>query len=146
MRIWIYLVLIALCSSCSGYKVSQFYFMEGTWKMEGKDKYEIWKVNNPKELKGSVFTLQGNYKNVLETLAIKWVDGVAVYEATVPDQNQGRTIPFTLNKNETTCFSFENATHDFPTKIQYRKINDRRLEVSVLGNDGEGFSYIQVKQ
>ena len=66
--------------------------------------------------------------------------------ATVPDQNEGRTIQFTLNTEIKSYFSFENEKHDFPKKIQYKKITDDEIEITVLGDNGKGFSYTQLKQ
>ena len=34
----------------------------------------------------------------------------------------------------------------FPKKIQYKRISENVIEVTVAGDKGEGFSYRQVKQ
>ena len=69
-----------------------------------------------------------------------------VYEATVPNQNQGKTVPFTLNPNISDTLSFENPAHDFPTRIQYIPKSDDEVFVRVLGSDGKGFSYVMVRK
>ena len=81
-----------------------------------------------------------------ETLSIKITGHHIVYEATVPDQNEGKSISFTLNDSIKEYLSFENIGHDFPKKIQYRRITKDEIEVSVLGEEGRGFSYRQLKQ
>ena len=146
MRLIISLFVLTMISSCSAAKLSFLQYLEGTWKIEGRETYEEWTLEHRKELQGFVYAVSGTNKHIKETLTLKWVDGNLVYEATVPDQNQGNTIQFKLNTEETSCFSFENMNHDFPKKIQYKKIDDQRVEVSVKGSDGTGFSYIQVKQ
>lgn len=79
-------------------------------------------------------------------MAIKKIGDQFVFEATVPDQNDGKTIQFILNTEVDTLYSFENDNHDFPKKIQYKKMGTNQLKVNVLGAEESGFSYIQIKQ
>ena len=58
---------------------------------------------------------KNNYRNAV----YKKIENNIIFEATVPDKNEGRTIQFTLN-NE--------------------------IEVTVLDDEGMGFSYTQLKQ
>ena len=69
-----------------------------------------------------------------------------VYLATVTDQNEGSRVGFVLNEAIDSCFSFENIEHDFPKKIQYKKISDQELHINVLGEDDKGFSLIMKKR
>lgn len=146
MRIHAYICLIAFVCSCSGAKISNFQFLEGNWKVEGREQFEVWELIDKRELNGYGYTLIKNEKKITETLSLKFFSGNIMYEATVPDQNQGRTVQFTLNKAIDSCWSFENLQHDFPNKIQYKKINEQHLRVLVLGNNGNGFSYTLTKQ
>jgi hypothetical protein len=120
--------------------------MVGTWKMDGKEQYEVWETTKNKELRGYSYKINDNQKTITETLSIKKIENNIIYEATVPDQNEGRTIQFTLNNEILEYLSFENINHDFPKKIQYKRINDDEIEVTVLGDEGKGFSYTQLKQ
>ena len=138
--------LLSLLFACSENKTSKLDFLIGTWKIEGKEKYEVWEKNNKNELIGHLYKLINNQKTISETLAIKKIGDHIIYEATVPNQNEGRTIQFTLNAEIKSYFSFENEKHDFPKKIQYKKITDDEIEITVLGDNGRGFSYTQLKQ
>jgi len=120
--------------------------MVGTWKMEGKEQYEVWESTKNKELIGYSYRFNDNQKIITETLSIKIIENNIIYEATVPDQNEGKTIPFTLNNEIKEYLSFENIKHDFPKKIQYKRLNNDEIEVTVLGDEGKGFSYKQLKQ
>ena len=132
--------------SCTDKKAFELDFLVGTWKRENRQQFEVWKKNNSKELKGYSYTIKDEQKTITETLEIKNKANQFIYEATVSGQNQGRTIQFILNTAVDSLFSFENDTHDFPKKIQYKKLNDTLLKVSVLGENTSGFSYIQIKQ
>lgn len=114
--------------------------------MEGKDQYEIWEKTKNKEFIGYSYKINNNEKIITETLSIKLMNDQIFYEATVPDQNDGKTIRFRLNAEINEYLSFENIEHDFPKKIQYKKINDDEIEVTVLGDQDNGFSYTQRKQ
>jgi hypothetical protein len=138
--------MLCLLFSCSENKLSSVDFIIGTWKMEGKEQYENWELSNDKELIGYSYKFNDNQKIITETLSIKIIENNIIYEATVPDQNEGNTIPFTLNNGIKEYLSFENIEHDFPKKIQYKRIADDEIEVTVLGDEGKGFSYKQLKQ
>ncbi len=138
--------ILCLLYACSENKLSRADFMVGTWKMEGKEQYEVWESGINNELTGYSYKYSDSQKIITESLSIKILEKTVIFEATVPDQNQGKTIPFTLNNEIEDYLSFENLDHDFPKKIQYKRINENEIEVTVLGNEGKGFSYRQLKQ
>lgn len=141
-----FVVLLLMLNSCGSSSMSQFEFFVGTWKTEGKEQFEMWKLNDNDELIGQVYKIEKNEKIVTETLLIKEINDRIIYEATVPNQNQGKTIQFILNAKDSSCFSFENMNHDFPNKIQYKKLNNREIEVRVSDKHDKGFSFSQIKQ
>ncbi|MDH3697067.1 MAG: DUF6265 family protein [Flavobacteriaceae bacterium] len=138
--------ILCLLLACSENKLSRVDFIIGTWKMEGKEQYENWELSNNKQLIGYSYKFKDSQKIITETLSIKILENTVIFEATVPDQNEGKTIPFTLNNEIKDYLSFENIDHDFPKKIQYKRISENEIEVTVLGDEGEGFSYKQLKQ
>ncbi len=146
MRILPSICFLFLFLACAENKIPEIDFLVGTWKMEGKEQYEVWEKNKNNELIGHSYKLNNNQKTISETLLIKKTGNQIIYEATVPDQNEGKTIQFILNTDIKSHLSFENDKHDFPKKIQYKKINDDEIEVTVLGDKGKGFSYTQLKQ
>ncbi len=140
------LLTLLFLSNCTDNNLSELDFMIGTWKMDNKEQYEVWERSNDTMLKGYSYRIKNDQKNITETLTIKLVGGEIIYSATVPDQNEGKTIGFILNSDIQTYLSFENPKHDFPKKIQYKKISENEIEVTVLGDEGQGFSYTQFRQ
>ena len=138
--------ILFLFISCNETKTSQLDFLVGTWKMEGKEQYEFWENHLNNGLVGNSYKLENNEKSISETLRIKSVGNQLVLGATVLNQNDGETIEFILDPGNDEYLSFENADHDFPKKIQYARISTDSIKVSVLGENDEGFSYIQIKQ
>ena len=137
--------LLCLLFSCAEKEHSRIDFLVGTWKVADKEQYEVWDKNNTNDLIGHSYRIANDQKTITETLAINQIGNQIIYEATVPDQNEGATIPFTLNNDIDTYLSFENPEHDFPKKIQYKRINSNQIEVTVLGDQGKGFSYTQFR-
>ena len=121
-------------------------FLEGTWKRENKENYENWKVINGAQLEGSAYQMKAGQKLTKEYFSIKARSGKIVYQAIVPDQNNGKAIDFELNESLKNKYSFENLSHDFPKKIQYTKLNDTTIFVEVLGEQDKGFSYKMMKR
>ncbi|WP_317044271.1 DUF6265 family protein [Labilibaculum antarcticum] len=135
-----------MCICCTSNELSKLYFLEGTWKVEGKEKFEVWERVGSSELTGFAYKLVDGQKNITETLRIKIEGGSIVYQATVPDQNEGVSVSFVLNESDNSCFSFENKKHDFPKKNQYKKVTKTKLEIQVLGDQDKGFSFVQKKE
>ena len=139
------LICTALFAFVPSQKIDKVKFLAGTWKMENKNEYEIWKLISNSEVKGSAYEIKAGKKVTTEYLAINIVDGNLIYTATVLNQNNSQPIKFKLNNTIKNKISFENPEHDFPKKIQYSKINDTTLFVEVLGDAGKGFSYTMMK-
>ncbi len=146
-NILIILLVANTCLSCNAQKnLENVEFLIGTWKMENKNTYESWQKVSDTEYKGKSYKLHEGQMQVSEFLTIKISDDKIIYEATVPNQNDGKTIPFELNMSTKDWISFENPNHDFPKKIQYKIIDDTKVQVNVSGEDDKGFSYYQLKQ
>jgi len=110
--------------------------LTGTWKRTGKSSFEQWTKASPDTLLGEGFSLATNgEKKIREYLRlVRQADGAIVYQAIVPDQNQGATISFPLTFFTTTSWTFENPEHDFPKTIDYWLQEDASLNVSVSGD------------
>lgn len=123
-------------------EIEELSFLIGTWKVENKDTFEVWEiVEGGGEFKGNSYKIKDGQKKVTETLVLKAVDGQVYYLATVPDQNEGKTVKFTLSSSSNGEFTFENPAHDFPKKIIYKKVSDTELFVKVFGDGEKGFSF-----
>jgi len=139
-------ILLTFSSFIAKDKLNGLGFLAGTWKTENKENYESWKGINNSLLEGTAYKMKDGQKVTTEYFSIKARSGKIVYQATVPDQNNGKTIDFELNKNLKNKYSFENLSHDFPKKVQYTKLNDTTIFVEVLGENDKGFSYKMMKR
>lgn len=126
-------------------ELQKVHFLKGTWQVEGKQTYEHWKLDGDK-LIGESYKIKADRKYVTEGLEIKIQDEQLIYTATVKNQNSGKGIPFTLTMVGDATYSFENAAHDFPKKIQYTIVSKTELLVKVLGENDQGFSFKMLRK
>lgn len=112
-------------------------FLEGTWKVVDGNSYEHWDLVSQKSLRGFMFKIEMGLPVVSEYLEINQQGDDIIYTATVLDQNQGESIPFTLTLKDS-AYSFENKEHDFPRIIRYKPTTNDRISVFV-GTESDGF-------
>lgn len=125
--------------------VTDLHFLKGTWKVSEKPIYEEWTAHADGSLSGTSYKLKNQQKDIAETLSIVQKDGQIRYRATVPDQNEGRTIPFLLTSSRS-GYTFENPEHDFPNTITYKAVKKDRIEVLVSGKESDGFTMILIRK
>jgi Domain of unknown function (DUF6265) len=102
---------------------------------------ERWSRSDDGALVGRSETFAGDQRSFFEELRIELRDGAAIYLA----RPMGRTPAVEFRRSDdgtiANTVSFDNPTHDFPTRIVYRVDGDR-LEASVEGGGRrESWSY-----
>lgn len=115
-------------------------FLQGKWKVEGRDVYEHWDKLNEEALKGFSYQQKDGSMTISEYLEIKRKNNGIVYTATVLNQNQGKEVDFQMIRSDS-VFTFENRLHDFPKRISYTKITNDILQVEISGSNEKKFRY-----
>lgn len=111
-------------------------FLAGTWKVSGKEIYEHWDKTESPNLRGLGYKMRNGLPEVTEYIELRKEGSEIFLVATVPTQNNGKSIHFKLT-GFGERYTFENPKHDFPQKIVYEPINDGNVQVSLFGK-GEG--------
>lgn len=126
----------------SQFAIAQFSKIAGTWKLEDKKVYKHWDITEDGKMSGISYSKDNDdaFTEVKAYLAFVQKGKKGVYQATIPRQNNGKTISFIQTLNSDSLFVFENPKHDFPKKITYKLMTWNRLNVEVSGN---GKSIIQ---
>ena len=132
-------VLFAILSILMESKAHSF-DIDGLWKVENKEQYELWQKMPNGSYKGYSYILKEGNPVISEYISYKKQDGKHYYGAAVLNQNQGKEILFELIKSDSSVFHFANKDHDFPNNIIYTKTSPDIIKVDVLGNDMQGFS------
>lgn len=109
----------------------------GTWESR-QGSIEEWETTNDGSLTGIGFALEHGDTTIFEYLSLRKADNRWHYFARVPDQNEGREVPFVLEAWTETLFQFSNQEHDFPQSLNYHFVTTDSLDVVAKGirNDG----------
>lgn len=142
MRFVLYILFVAAGCLLSSFimqqegKLHQAAWLLGTWKntVSGKISYETWRRENAFTYNAQAYRLNGHDTIVSETIKLMEEKDGLLYMPTVRNQNQGTEIRFYLKAFNDSSMLFENQAHDFPKRIQYRKINADSIVAEISGN------------
>lgn len=128
------ILLLLIACPLAGFTQADFSWLEGSWKLQGKNVYEIWEKKEG-VLKGKAFKISATDTTMLEKITLRERDGVFYY---VPDvkENNGE-VEFKMTSITADGFVAENPAHDFPKLIRYtivRKENTQTINASIEGN------------
>ena len=143
MRKLIFFILFFVSiKSFSQYKLEDFkplHRLATAWEIKSEKGVlvEQWERINDSLMHSKSYRVNGKDTIPEETVELKFSKGRITFSPTVPDQNQGKPVSFTLIAVEGTKFTFENKAHDFPQQIIYH-IMERDLHVTIKGNTKNG--------
>ncbi len=110
----------------------------GLWKNEDGKSYERWTKNAD----GSYLSVGFQVKNAdtvyTERVYIHRKNGQWISENTVPEQNDGKAIKFTVTKLTQNEAHFNNPIHDFPTDIHYYLADENTIHAFITGPNQSG--------
>lgn len=145
------LTVALLILSCTDEPSSKFQYqlemLKGEWcEAPGIGYRETWSKQG-NGLIGAGFMHAGNTFSQTEELSIINHDSTLIYRATVPTQNEGKSISFDLEHFTDTSLIFVNTKHDFPNIIAYYFLNDTLLKIKVesLTDTSENFTLTLTK-
>lgn len=96
-------------------------WLVGNWThFTKKEKsYENWILANDSTLIAHSFTLVENDTVFAERVTLQQIDKNVFFTVVAYNQNDDKPVTFELIPSTTGTFTFENAQHDFPSKITY---------------------------
>lgn len=121
------------------------HFLEGKWKMEGQDSYELWTKHGSYYLKGISYSIKNGQFELSEYLEIRTKGKEIYYGATVLNQNEGKEIEFKLRKKDS-IYYFYNPEHSFPSIIKYHLIKEDKIEVELSDGCKMNYKFNMLKQ
>ena len=133
---------IALLANAQEISVKQFLWLEGNWKIDGKEEYEKWQVVNDTMLGGISYHYAQEEHDKDETdifydESIRLVTrGTKCFYIPLPrGQNGGKEVEFTITSFTQKSFVAENLTHDFPQRIVYELKDVNHLHAYIERRD-----------
>lgn len=117
----------------------------GKWKRtngkSGQITTEEWVKESAFKLKGTGVMTRGTDTVFVEKMTLLIKDNAIFYVADVKENNG--LVYFKLTAIDTSGFTCENAAHDFPKKIIYKR-SDKELRAAISGN-GKSIGYTFVR-
>ena len=135
MRRFLVILIIALAISSCSQKEPNMAWLEGSWRNTSKsmDFHENWKRLDDQHLSAESYVLVKNdtvfYERIILTKTTKGWD----YTVSVRDQNKELPVTFASTLLSDDLLVFENAKHDFPNRIEYKKITEDSLIATIFG-------------
>jgi hypothetical protein len=139
-------VLVLCANTHAQYTIRDFeplYSLSGKWRMETKKGFliEEWHKLNDTTLQNKSYRVNGKDTVLQETVLLKLSNGAISFTPSLPDQNEGKPVTFSLVAVRNKSFVFENKKHDFPQQIIYSPAK-KALKVMIRGNTENGFREI----
>ena len=116
-------------------KIHQLDWLVGSWE-NNSDKgnlSENWKKVNDSTFNGQTYFIKGTDTLHNETFLVNQTEDDVFYIPTVKGQNNDKPVTFKLTQSTEKQFTFENPTHDYPTKIVYNKITADSMVAEISG-------------
>ncbi len=137
---------IFICSSCNNKiekntdkQILSLQWIIGEWsgEIDGNIFIEKWEKNDDSTYKGiGLFISKNDTSKEQLTLALR--NNQLYYIPRVENQNGNEEIPFKLTKSiGNNQWIFENKEHDFPQKINYTKVNDKKF-IALISGENKG--------
>jgi hypothetical protein len=143
-HVFVIVLLMSASVSSVAQSADSFKWVTGTWKLSTKRGVivEKWEVKNDSTISGETVLTQSDGKTLpQEKMEIVFHAGGWWYVVTVVNQNQGKPASFKIVFMKGQEFIAENPNHDFPTRINYRRIGDQ-LFASIEGRQGQRINKI----
>jgi hypothetical protein len=116
-------------------------WLAGTWRAETRDSLvtETWTIVSDGTYEGSGVTRSRTDDSLRDSEDLRLLAmGDQVFYVAKVAHNE-RPVAFRLTSCGDSRFVFENAAHDFPRRIEYRRADAARLEVHVSDGERPGF-------
>ncbi len=136
------LVLISFsCKKIETEKVEHYFKLEnakyliGNWEnlTQDADFKEIWKKENDSTFTAMSYITVKKDTVFYESIVLQQKNDSLFYVVSVKGENKNKAITFYLTSNENDALVFENPKHDFPTKIEYKKVSNDSLIANIYG-------------
>ncbi|MCF8371803.1 MAG: DUF6265 family protein [Bacteroidales bacterium] len=109
-------------------------WLEGTWQASRDTSLlEQWTVQSDSIITGQGFHVSSEDTTFFEFLEIRQFPDSLCYIATVPGQNEGKSIYFRMIEIDSLGFTCQNPKHDFPKKLVYKLAGTDSMLVSISG-------------
>lgn len=148
--LWLLTVLVWVsCGSPTTSKqeglCKSLHWITGQWRHTSENGIylEWWNLKDDSTLVGGSRFISEDDTSMQEELMLQESGGALNYTALVKNQNEGRPVTFSLKSYSDSVWTFENLLHDFPTLIEYVRLNNDSIVARISGKDQHGETIIE---
>jgi len=130
------LLLMLLISGCKPGKLDSLGWILGNWYLDTPEGRitEAWQKSSDTLYTGYSLMISPKGDTLFsEKIKLVLHGDVLWYIPTVSNQNGGMEVPFKEKSSSATEIVFENAQHDFPQRIIYRKLSADAVQARIEG-------------
>lgn len=113
-------------------------WLQGSWESEDKSTIESWAIQGD-SLAGNMYSAQA--KQITEVLSIVRVAGSWMYKTRILDPQNPRVIMLGLENSTTNKLVFSNPAYDYPNKVEYKRLDEKSMMITISGNNSNPSSY-----
>ncbi len=137
-KVQIIIFLLSTQVAYAQYQTSDFEnfnALQGVWERETKKgkSQEIWEIVDKSTFKSKTININGMDTVLSETVILQLKENEIFYTVTTIGQNNEKPVAFKLISNANDRFTFENKTHDFPSRIIYDLAEKNKLNAVIEG-------------
>jgi hypothetical protein len=112
--------------------------LTGTWKSADGKSFERWTKLKNGNYTSVAFSVKGNDTSWNEHASIYPENGQWVFENTVRNQNEGKSVKFISSILNDNAVQFSNPAHDFPTDVHYTVADANTVNAFIIGPNSKG--------
>lgn len=112
--------------------------LTATWKSEDGKSFERWTKGEDGTYTSVVFSVKGTDTSWNEQARIYPENGQWVFENTVKNQNEGKSVKFISSILTDNTVQFSNPAHDFPTDVHYTVTDSNTVNAFIIGPNSKG--------
>lgn len=114
--------------------VLPFKWLQGEWKLQGAEVYEVWQWQNDTLLAGALFRQEGEEMVRDENIMLTTRSNAIYYIPQVFTHHQSKPVEFLITSYTDTSFIAQNPAHDFPQEITYTLLDKQSLRAIIKGS------------
>lgn len=116
-------------------------WLQGSWMSEDKSTIETWAVQGD-SLAGNLYS--GAAKKIIEILSINKVGKSWIYKSRGL-QEDGKNVLLDLELYNAKQLVFSNPILDYPNRVEYTRVDDRTIQITISGKTGNPSTYKIIK-
>ncbi len=125
--------------------LSDVEWLLGTWQVNDGPDFEQWEKKNDTQFIGRNYKIVDSDTLLTEEMLLRKIETGFQYIPTAMNQNEEKSVTFTMVSKRSKKLVFENMGHDFPNIIGYYRRGEDRINTWIAGKQNGEEKMIEFK-